>query len=49
MTTSDLIDVLIVSAVLFGLFMIGYCYYTKISFKQFFMEIIDLFKYATGG
>jgi hypothetical protein len=49
MTTEDLINVSIVFVVLFGLFMIGYCYYTKITFKQFFMEIIDLVKYATGG
>ena len=43
------LDTLIVIIVLAGLFTIGYCYYNKITIKEFLIEIIDLIKYATGG
>ena len=42
-------DNIIVIIVLGGLFTLGYCYYKKITLKEFFIEIIDLFKYAQGG
>ena len=42
-------DNILVLIVLGGLFALGYCYYKKISLKEFFIEIIDLFKYAQGG